>query len=105
MANITPIQPRPVAHAARWVAGIAAILGGLPTVLLSFDVITWTAEQVGAYGTFLGIVVGAVAMILGVNVESKVTPVESPRDADGIPLVPITQAQPSTIVVEVDDEN
>lgn len=85
-------QPRPVAHAARWVAGISAIAGALPTFLLAFEVIAWTAVQIAAYGTFLGVVVGAVSIILGHNAESQVTPTVSPRTSEGVPLVPITEA-------------
>lgn len=87
-------QPRPVAHAARWVAGISSIAGALPTFLMAFDVITWTATQMGAYGTFLGVVVAAVSIILGHNAENQVTPTAAPRSDDGIPLVPITQTLP-----------
>lgn len=90
----TDSQPRPVAHAARWVAGISAIAGALPTFLLAFNVIAWTPEQVGAYGTFLGVVVGAVSIILGHNAENQVTPTAAPRSDEGIPLVPITQTLP-----------
>lgn len=83
-------QPRPVAHAARWVAGISAIAGALPTFLLAFEVIAWTATQVGAYGTFLGVVVGGISLILGQNAEAQVTPTASPRNDEGVPLVPVT---------------
>lgn len=82
-------QPRPVVNASRIVAGIAAIAGGTPTFLIAFDVIAWTAEQVAAYGTFLGVVVGSVSLILGHNAEGKVTPTLSPRDDQLVPLVPI----------------
>lgn len=84
-----PPQPRPVAHAARWVAGISSIAGALPTFLFAFNVIDWTSEQIAAYGTFLGVVVAAVSIILGHNAEAQVTPVESPRNSEGVPLVPI----------------
>lgn len=83
------LQPRPVVNASRIVAGLAAILGALPTFLLAFEVISWTAVQIAAYGTFLGVVVGSVSLILGVSVEEKVTPMISPRENSGSPLVPI----------------
>ena len=82
-------QPRPVVNASRWVAGISTILGGIPTLLLTFEVIHWTAEQMGAYGTFLGVVVGGISLILGQNAEAKVTPIASPMM--NVPLVPAVQ--------------
>jgi len=83
------MSTRPVVNASRWVAGLAAILGSLPTFLLAFGAIAWTAEQIAAYGTFLGVVVGSVSLILGLSAEGKVTPVETPRDNALVPLVPI----------------
>lgn len=103
MAHVTEPQPRPVARAARWVAGVSAIAGALPTLLLTFQVIAWTAEQIAAYGTFLGVVVGAISIILGTNAENQVTPTASPRSDDGIPLVPITAAGLPSIEIQVED--
>lgn len=93
-------QPRPVVHASRWVAGIAAILGAVPTLLLTFNVIAWTAEQMGAYGTFLGVVVGGVSLILGQNAESQVTPISSPQT-----LVPLFPSDRSELAVGEHEES
>jgi hypothetical protein len=98
-----PEQPRPVVDAAnsqnvraRWIAGIATIAGALPTFLLAFEVIAWSAEQIAAYTTFIGVVTAAVALVLGHQdvqtaemVETQVTPVASPRDNGLVPFVPI----------------
>lgn len=83
-------QPRPVVNASRWVAGIASILGAVPAFLLAFEIIVWTGEQVGAYGAFLGVVVGGVSLILGQNAEAQVTPISSPQTL--VPLVPMSES-------------
>lgn len=83
-------QPRPVVHASRWIAGLASIAGAVPTFLLTFGWIDWTGDQVAAYGTFLGVVVGGVSLILGQNAESQVTPISSPQTL--VPLVPVADA-------------
>lgn len=95
-------QPRLVVDAAqsqntraKWIGAIAAVLGALPAFLLAFAVIDWSGEQIAAYTAFLGVTTGAVSFALGASdvktalqVESQVTPVESPRDNSGAPLVP-----------------
>ena len=96
-------RPRPVvntAHketvAARVVAGSAAILGGLPALLIGFGLVDWGATEVAAYSTFLGLVTGGVLTMLGqqtkknaLEVEAQVTPVHDPMGDAGTPLVPI----------------
>jgi hypothetical protein len=98
-----PEQPRPVVDAAESqqrrgdiIGATAAVLGGLPALLLTFGVINWSADQIAAYGVFLGVFTGAVMVIFGrrdvgtaLAIEDVVTPVASPRDDDLVPLVPI----------------
>ena len=80
---------QPVRLAARILGALSVLLGGLPALLLEFEVIAWTASQVAAYGTFLGISIGALALLFGVQVAKAVTPTANPRDDDLVPLAPI----------------
>jgi hypothetical protein len=56
---------------------------------MAFEVINWTGDQVGAYTTFVGVLVAAAAMFFNAEVAKQVTPVASPRDNGMVPLVPI----------------
>lgn len=96
-------QPRPVVTAAqeqntrsKWVGAVTAVLGALPALLIAFEVIAWSGEQIAAYTAFLGVASGAVSLATGASdvktalaVEATVTPVASPRNNDGSELVPI----------------
>ncbi|KKK52650.1 hypothetical protein LCGC14_3102780 [marine sediment metagenome] len=82
-------RPRPVVNASRIIAGVAAVLGSLPTFLLSFGFISWTAEMIAAYGTFLGVVIASISLVFGLRTEKEVTPGSDPMTNEGTPLVPI----------------
>ena len=98
----TEQQPRPVVDAAatetktsRIIAAVAGVIGVVPATLLSFDLITWTAEQVAQYGTTLGLFVALALVFAGqqtkanaLRVESEVTPVASPRLIQVVELSP-----------------
>jgi len=96
-------QPRPVVDAAAnqkrrgdIIGAIALVLGGVPALILLFDMDALTAAQVSGITLFLGLLTTA-AMVLfarqdlktALNVETQVTPVASPRDDEGVPFVPI----------------
>jgi hypothetical protein len=73
-------QPRPLRVIATVSSVITLIIGGLPTVGVPL-----TADQTGWLVALVGSL-GAVAVaLLG---EQAVTPISSPRDQDGTPLVP-----------------
>lgn len=72
-------RPRPVRILAGVAAGFAVVAGGLPA--LTPDRFDWIGAAVGLAG--LAITAG-----LAKVTEDKVTPLESPRDAAGRPLVP-----------------
>lgn len=84
-----PTQPRPVMIAARWIAGLSVIGQGWIPLALEFGWIDWTASQISQVSVFIGVLTGAIAYIMGLNAESKVTPTESPRDDELVPLVPV----------------
>ena len=81
-------QARPVVNASRIIGAVAILLGLVPTSLMLFGV-EWNADQLIGYSAVSGGVVTAAALLFGVRVEKVVTPVESPRDDDGVPFVPI----------------
>lgn len=82
-------QPRPVMLAFRIITGLSLLVGaGLPGLLL-FGLVDWTAEQMAFISGFNATALGIVAYVLGLNAETKVTPVDSPRDNSLVPLVPI----------------
>ena len=101
MTTETP-QPRPVVDAAatetktsRVIAAVAGLLGVVPATLLSFDIITWTAEQVAQYATTLGLLVALALVFAGqqtkanaLRVESEVTPVANPMLTKVVELIP-----------------
>ncbi len=95
-------QPRPVVDAAtietrtsRIIAAIAGILGALPATLISFEVITWSPQQVAQYGTLLGLIVALALVFAGqqtkanaIAVEAQVTPIASPMITKIVELGP-----------------
>lgn len=91
---IIDLRPRPVRNAARIVAAVASVLGALPSLLIVFGMIDWTPEQMGGYGTFLGVLVGAISVVLGHETEKVVTPVEDPKNDDLVSLVPLANPGP-----------
>lgn len=83
-------QPRPLRLIAAVGALVSLVVGGLPTVgvSLSADAVGWLVGIVGAASAIAVAFVG----------ETQVTPLTSPRAADGTPLVraagPTTLADP-----------
>lgn len=75
-------QPKPLRYVAAFVAAVQVIVGVLPLFGVPL-----TAEQIGGIAAVLA-ALGAIAFV-GFS-EPKVTPVSSPRDDLGRPLVPAT---------------
>jgi hypothetical protein len=100
--NDVPTQPRPVVDTAatetrtgRIIAAVGALLGAVPALLISFEVISWTGEQVAQYALFLGLLVGLANVLAGqqvkanaLAVEAQVTPIASPQLTQVVPLTP-----------------
>ncbi len=96
-------RPRPVVDAAGQqkrrsdvIGAIAAVLAGIPIVLLSLNEDLMTAQQVSGITVFLGLLTGAALVIFArqdlktaLGVETQVTPSSDPMDDAGVPLVPI----------------
>lgn len=83
-------RPQPVNWAGRITAALALLMNGTPPLLLEFGVIDWSASQMAAFqGWAGGVLVAAVAIILGQRAADQVTPVSDPRDDALVPLVPI----------------
>lgn len=87
-------RPQPVQNASRLVGAFVLIANGLPPLLMTFGVFQWTVDQVNAYNTFIGVLVAAAAVILGVKVSNLTTPVSDPMDNQGNPLVPAAPRTP-----------
>jgi hypothetical protein len=79
-------QPRPLRLIAAVSAFVTLIVGGLPTVGVPLDP-TATGWLVGLVGALASVAVALVG-------EGHVTPVSSPRAADGTPLVRATPGVP-----------
>jgi len=86
--DLEPPQPKPLRVLAAITSAITIGIGGLPTfgVPLSAQQTGW---MVGVFGALAAVAVA----ILG---EQEVTPLSSPRDADGTPLVPARPADGTT---------
>jgi hypothetical protein len=82
-------QPRPVVTAAKIISAVAILLGLIPMVGTLTALWVWNADQLVAYTAVSGGVIAAASTLFGVQAEKMVTPVESPRDDDGVPFVPI----------------
>jgi len=94
-------QPRPVVEAAanetktsRIIAAVGAILAAVPASLISFDVITWSGEQVAQYTLMLGLLIALANVFAGqqtkanaVAVEAQVTPISNPQLTQTVPLI------------------
>ncbi|MGW5720762.1 hypothetical protein ACWEVP_31635 [Amycolatopsis sp. NPDC003865] len=83
--DTTP-QPRPLRVIAAVGALVSLIVGGLPTVGVPLDP--------AATGWLVGIVGAACSVAVALVGEGQVTPVSSPRAADGTPLVRATPGVP-----------
>jgi len=81
---------RPVVTASRALGALAALAGLLPILGSAFGWFDWTTDQLEAYTVAVGGAVGAVALLLGVNVEKVVTPMNNPKDDAGNMLTPGT---------------
>lgn len=83
-------RPRPLRIAAAAVAFVSGVVLGVIPVLQGFDVIDWSAQQVGLVQTFVGTVGGGLtALFAAIWSERRVTPTGDPRDDDLVPFVPI----------------
>lgn len=81
-------ETRPVMFAWRIISALAIVVNGWPFLALAFGWIDWTTDQLSAFQAFLGLALAAIALVLGVKSEAKVTPVADPRDGEGRPLYP-----------------
>ena len=95
-------QPRPVVDAAvaqKRRQNIIESVKGVVIAGLGLLALIWTdlltAETMGGILLFIGAVFVSLQVVLGrqdyrtaLSVESLVTPTESPKDSDGVPLVP-----------------
>ncbi len=95
-------QPRPVVDAASFQKRRQDVIGAamgvvffIPTMLLLYDPDLLTAAQLAGTTTFLGLISGALMVIVGrvdyktaLKVETQVTPSASAMSDDGVPLVP-----------------
>ena len=79
---------RPVVSASRTIGAIVALAGVIPLLGSSFGWFEWTVPQLEAYGVAVGVIAGAIALFLGVQVEKQVTPTADPKDDAGNPLTP-----------------
>lgn len=77
--NVEPTQPKPLRVIAAITSTITLIIAALPTFGVPL-----TAE---AAGWIVGIVGATASVAVAVFGEPQVTPVSSPRDNDGTPLV------------------
>ncbi len=101
-SNADPERPRPVVDAASSqrrrqdiIGAVMAVVFFVPTLLLLYDPNLLTAAQLAGTSTFLGLISGALMVVVGradykqaLKIEAEVTPGESPQDKDGVPLVP-----------------
>lgn len=87
-------QSRPVVRAAEMMGALILLANGVPALLTAFEVIDWTADQLGAYVAFLNLFLAAASRFLGVKVEGYVTPVVNPRNDAGMQLVPANPEPP-----------
>src|SRR3954470_22774120 len=85
-------RPEPVLDAAKVAAAVALVVGGIFTVLAAFGVTVPDPE--GVTRAVVSIATGAVTLVsVGATVwaalkaRAKVTPLESPQNGDGVPLV------------------
>ncbi len=96
-------QPRPVVDRAATqtrrqeiIAAVFLVLAAIPAIILVFAPEALTAAQVSGITVFLGVLMSASLVIFGrqdltaaLKVEVEVTPMISPRDDEGGPLVPV----------------
>lgn len=83
-------RPRPIRVAIAIVAGANAIALSVIPVLQSFDIIMWSAQQVGLVEALVGTLTTAIGgVIAAITGEKQVTPVLDPMGNEGTPLVPI----------------
>jgi len=88
-------RPRPLADAASTAVKVVGTLSAFVTALAGSGIALLSAEQADALTALLGAVPGLITLVavalaaFGIvkRTEPVVTPVKSPRDADGTPLV------------------
>lgn len=90
----TADRPQPVVDAAKVAAAVALVVGGLFTVLAAFGVTVPDPE--GATRAVVSIATGALTLIsvastlwAAFRAREKVTPLTSPRNRDGVPLMEV----------------
>lgn len=81
-------REEPVRFAARVLAALAILAGAFPTVGSAFGYLEWNADQVAAYILAANAVIGALGLVLGVQVRKLVTSTANPRDDAGNVLTP-----------------
>lgn len=87
-------RPEPVLDAAKVAAAVALVVGGALTVLAAFGVTVPDPEGVTravvsiATGV-LTLVSVAATLVAALRARQKVTPLESPRNSDGVPLMAV----------------
>lgn len=83
-------RPQPVNWAARITGAAALLLNGTPPLLIEFEWIEWTVNQLAAWEAFVGgVLVAALSILSGQRASREVTPVSDPKDNSLVPLVPI----------------
>lgn len=88
-------RPRPIVAAFKTVGGAIATLGSVATALVGWGVLTAAEGDAiaGLLGAIPGVVTAVTVLLAAVGVtrraEPQVTPLEDPRDNDGVPLLPI----------------
>ena len=85
-----PKQPQPVRKAFLWFSSVVTLVVAVFPVLQIFEVIQWSGDQIATITAFLGLAVSTIGgTVASIYSENRVTPVESPRDNNLTPLVPI----------------
>lgn len=82
------MQDQPVKFAARLLSALVLLAGAFPIVARAFGWVSWDAGQLEAYIIAVNAVLGAVGIVLGVQVAKVVTPTANPRDDAGNALTP-----------------
>jgi len=81
-------QDQPVKYAARLLSAAVLLAGAFPIVARAFAWVDWDATQLEAYIIAVNALLGAIGIVLGVQVAKVVTPTANPRDDAGHPLTP-----------------
>lgn len=83
-------RPQPVNWAARITSAATVLFNGTPPLLIEFEYLDWTVNQLAAWEAFVGgVLIAALGIMLGQRSSREVTPTSDPRDNALVPLVPI----------------